>query len=365
MRNDFLTVWQFNGLLMAVLASISISTSCSNEMSSTYTSSVSPTPVGAKVLAAELPKCKGDVRPIRVAFIVDNTGSNAASPDDIQKGPNFVGTDPLKSFVNRTSLLSDQDLKGFSKETVYTDRQVAVYKAILKLQKASAAARLKNASFQGIDVGVAHFPYAPPNLKLEDPVDVDDLKKAVFHNGADKGLSDAMTDVSKISFSEAWSKQVWNMLGFTHYSRGMTPYVTAFQAANELLVSEKNKKAGDTRPGLVILVTDGLPTDPKPSDIIAARSALGKDTRVALLSVYQANEDDEAQNAPAKSALKSIFESDGWGKEEHQTFDSYWNALRKIPQSNEVRDDYFQVKVTKLQESLDQLLDRYIKCSLK
>ena len=68
MRNDFLTVWQFNGLLMAVLASISISTSCSNEMSSTYTSSVSPTPVGAKVLAAELPKCKDDVRPIRVAL---------------------------------------------------------------------------------------------------------------------------------------------------------------------------------------------------------------------------------------------------------------------------------------------------------
>lgn len=365
MRADVLRIWQFNGLLLAVLAGISISTSCSNEMSSTYTSSVSPTPLGAKVLAAELPKCKDDVRPIRVAFVVDNTGSNAASPDDIQKGPNFVGTDPVKSFANRTSLLSDQEFKGFTKETVYTDRQVAVYKAILKLQKAAAAARAKNISFQGIDIGVAHFPYAPPNLKLGDPVDVDDLKKAVFHNGVGTGLSNPMTEISKISSTEEWNKQLWNMLNFTHYSRGMTPYVTAFQAANELLVSEKNKKAGDTRPGLLILVTDGLPTDPKPSDIVAARLALGKDTRVALLSVYQANEDDEAQNAPAKNTLKSIFESDGWGKEEHQTFDSYWNALRKIPQSNDVRDDYFQVKATNLQGSLDQLLDRYIKCSLK
>jgi hypothetical protein len=112
----------------------------------------------------------------------------------------------------------------------------------------------------------------------------------------------------------------------------------------------------------MIFVTDGLPTDRKPSEIIAGRGSIGKDNRVALMSIYQAEANDDVQNEPAKIALKTVYEESGWGQEEYPTFDAYWGALRKIPQSGEVRDDYFQVKVTDFQKSLDQLLDRYLKC---
>ena len=361
MRPGTRALWQLNLGLFSGLAIIATTTSCSNEMSSTYSGTAAPTPMGAKVLAAEFAPCTDPVRPLRVAFVIDNTGSNAATPGEIQKGPNFVGTDPVKSFTNSKWLLNDSDLKPLGSDTQYTDRQVAVYKAILKLQRAAAEARAKKPSFAGIDVGVAHFPYAPPGLPAGAAVDVEDLSKAVFHNGGNTGLSDKMTDVSKITYTDTWRGQLWNMLKFTHYSRGMTPYVTAFSAAKELLVTAK-KDPNDTRQGLMIFVTDGLPTDRKPSEIIAGRGSIGKDNRVALMSIYQAEANDDVQNEPAKIALKTVYEESGWGQEEYPTFDAYWGALRKIPQSGEVRDDYFQVKVTDFQKSLDQLLDRYLKC---
>ncbi|MEN9529719.1 MAG: hypothetical protein RI932_1592 [Pseudomonadota bacterium] len=372
MRHGTRALWQINFGIFSSLAIIATSTSCSSELSSTYSGSASPTPLGAKVLAAEFAACSDPVRPLRVAFVIDNTGSNAASPDEIQKGPDYVGTDPLKSFVNTKFLLKDADLAPLAPDARYTDRQIAVYKAILKLQRAGADARAKKPSFAGIDVGVAHFPYAPPGLpsptkqlseaELEKAaVSEDDLAKAVFHNGADKGLPDSMTDVSKISYTENWRGRIWNMLSFTHYSRGMTPYVTAFNAARELLISAK-KDPNDTRQGLMIFVTDGLPTDRRPSEIIAGRAALGKDNRVALMSIYQSDTNDDTQNQDAKNALKKVYDARGWGAEEHSTFDSYWGALRKMPSSGEIRDDYFQVKVNDFQKSLDQLLDRYLKC---
>ncbi|MBM3383323.1 MAG: hypothetical protein FJY29_12935 [Betaproteobacteria bacterium] len=372
MRHGTRALWHLNCGIFSSLAIIATSTSCSNEMSSSYSGSASPTPMGAKVLAAEFPACADPVRPLRVAFVIDNTGSNAATPGEVQKGPNFIGTDPVKSFVNAKFLLKDTDLAPLAPETEYTDRQIAVYKAILKLQRAAADARAKKPSFAGIDVGVAHFPYAPPGLpsvlkelteeeKQRAAVSEEDLAKAVFHNGASKGLSDKMTDVSKIAFSDSWRNQIWKMLEFTHYSRGMTPYVTAFNAAKELLVAAK-KDANDTRQGLMIFVTDGLPTDRKPSEIVAGRAAVGKDNRVALMSIYQAEANDDEQNKDSKASLKNAYTTLGWGTEEHASFDSYWGALRKVPQSGDVRDDYFQVKVTDFQKSLDQLLDRYLKC---
>ncbi|NBO37337.1 hypothetical protein EBU99_02005 [bacterium] len=338
---------------------------CSSQIGSNYTSTNNPQPVlGAKVLAPEMPACPDDFRPLRVAIIVDNTGSNGASPGNVEKGPNYSGTDVLKSFSDDKNLLDDE-IKALNTATGYTDRQLAVFKAVAKLQKSGLAARAKNANFAGIDVGIAHFPYAPANLSQSQAYDENLMYKAVYHNGPETGLPNAMTDVSKISESTTFNQKLWSTLDFTHYSRGMTPYKTAFEAAYELLSSEKNKKQGETRAGLMILVTDGLPTDRKPSEIAAARASLGKDTRVVLMSVYAANPNDENQNSAAKTSLQKLFNSSdfNWGKEEFAAFTDYWNALLKVPQSDSVRDDYIQVKSTDLKQSLDNVIDRYVSCT--
>jgi len=343
-----------------VFAIVGALTSCSNDLNSAYTSSVSPTPLGAKVLAAELAPCTDPVRPLRIAFVIDNTGSNNADPSDVQNRKDTNGTDPVKSLNGQLDLLNNADLNFLSASDVYTDRQIAVFLAIKKLQKASAEARAKNPAFKGIDVGVAHFPYAPAGLARGAAVEESDLAKYVLHNGDANGLPEVMTDVSKVSYSEGWRDQVWNMLKFTHTSRGMTPYKTAFEAAKELLISNVGK--GDDRPGLMVLITDGLPSDRIPSQIYSAREELGTDTRVALMSVFQANANEEQQNKPARDALADAYSRYDWGKEEYQSFDAYWNALREVPKSPKVRDDEFSIESRNLVKSMDQLLDRYLKC---
>ncbi|MEY4064936.1 MAG: hypothetical protein RIR26_1144 [Pseudomonadota bacterium] len=353
-----------NAALLLGLTSLASVSACSTNMSSVYTSSVSPTPLGAKSLAPEWPACSEEFRPLRVAFIVDNTASNNASPDEVQTGNDLLGTDPLKSFSENKYLLRDSDMSHLTNSDAFTDRQVAVYKSILKLQRAADAAKKKDASFAGIDVGVAHFPFAPPNQPVGYKSTTSDLKTPVFHNGAGTGLSDAMTNLANVVQSPDWNSQIWNMLKFTHYTRGMTPYVTAFHAAKELLVSEKNKRADDTRLGLMILLTDGLPTERIPSEISKARTELGKDTRVVLMSVYAADENDEKQNASARQSLEALYNDTSfkWGQEEYSSFSAYWNALLQVPRSPEVRDDYIQIRSNLLLKSLDGVLDRYISC---
>ena len=346
----------------AVFAVVGGLTSCSNDMNSAYTSSVSPTPLGAKVLAAELAPCTEPVRPLRVAFVIDNTGSNNADPSDVQNPKKTNGTDPVKSLNGQLHLLNNENLNFLDKSDVYTDRQIAVFLAIRKLQKASAEARAKNADFKGIDVGVAHFPYSPEGLARGAAVDESDLAKSVLHNGESTGLPDVMTDVSKLTYSDAWRDKVWNMLKFTHTSRGMTPYTTAFEAANSLLVSSEVKKAGDDRPGLMVLITDGLPSDRLPSKIYAARQTLGTDTRVVIMSVFQPGANEDEQNKPARDALAQAYNDYDWGKEEYQSFDAYWNALNEVPKSPKVRDDEFAIESKNLLTSMDQLLERYLKC---
>lgn len=347
--------------LAAIFAVVAALTSCSNEMNATYSSTVSPTPLGAKVLAAEMAPCTEPVRPLRIAFIIDNTGSNNAYPTDIQNPKDTNGTDPVKSLKGQLHLLNNENLNFLTQNDVYTDRQVAVFLAILKLQKAASEARSKNPSFKGIDVGVAHFPYAPEGLARGEFEGID-LSRYVLHNGSGTGLDDVMTDVSKVSFNEGWRNKVWEMLKFTHASHGMTPYTTAFEAGNKLLISGDVKKADDDRPGLMVLVTDGLPTDELPSKIYAAREALGTDTRVVIMSIFQANVNEEEQNKPARDALAKMFAGDGWGQGEHGSFDSYWNALKAVPKSPKVRDDEFAIESRNLLTSMDQLLDRYLKC---
>lgn len=353
----------FNGMVAGGLLLLGAGTaSCGNQLQNYASTEPVKTPFGAKSLAAELVACPDDFRPLRVAFIVDNTGSNNAKPTEVQREPNYVGSDPVKTFDDAKYLLkNDKSLSEIDTGNIYTYRQNAVYKSIKKLQAAGIAARKSNPKYEGIDVGLAHFPKATSAAPLEE-----EMKDPVFYFGSNTGLPTKMTDVSQIAESATFNKQIWDTLKFTHSTNGMTPYVTAFSAAQDLLIAEK--KADDKRQGLMIIVTDGLPTDRAPSAIKAARKALGSQTRVVLMSIYGSDSiDDETQNKAAKTSLEELFKSESfkWGQEEHSSFKSYWDALLAIPNSNEVRDDFIKVNSSKLNESIDGVLDRYLNCKKK
>jgi hypothetical protein len=342
-------------------------TSCSSEKNTQFLSAKSAAvPFGAKSMGSEMIACPDKHRPLRVAFVIDNTKSNSETPGVVQTGNKLKGSDPIKKFSEDKYLLDDPDFKNLNTDGIYTHRQYAVYKSIRKLQRAGLEARAANPDFKGIDIGVTHFPEAP-KFDPADPVksspNEEQMKNPVFHFGPETGLETKMTDVSKIQESPEFSQKVWDLLKFTHHPNGMTPYVTAFSAANTLLNEEK--KADDSRQGIMILLTDGLPTDRAPSKIIEARKNLGTGNRVVLLQVYGFGEiSDEKQNEGPKKTLAEMFK-DGWkwGQEEHSSFETYWKALLAIPNSPEVRDDQLQVQTNKLNKGLDGLLKYLLKCN--
>lgn len=356
------SVWLCNGLIASALAFVGLSTvSCSNEKNTQFMgANTFPTPFGAKSLGSEMVACSDPYRPVRVAFVVDNTRSNSETPGKVQSGANLNGSDPIKQFSDDKYLLKDEDLAGLNTEGLYTHRQYAVYKAIRKLQKAALEARTANPNFAGIDIGLSHFPRTPsePNSVPTEQ----DMSEPVFYSGGNTGLPEKMNDVSKIPTSGEFNQKIWDTLKFTHLPNGMTPYVTAFKAAKTLLNQEK--KPDDKRSGVMILVTDGLPSDRVPSQIIEARKELGKDNRVVLLQLYGFGEiNDEKQNEAPKKKLSEMFSNEfKWGQEEHPNFESYWKALLAIPNSPQVRDDQIQVKSNQLNKGLDDMLKYIITC---
>ena len=149
------------------------------------------------------------------------------------------------------------------------------------------------------------------------------------------------------------------MLKFTHKPAGATPYEVAFKGAHDLLKAGRNPQ--DPRPDVVLFITDGLPTDQRPSLVRAARAMLGA-TPVILFSLYEPGKNSETQNAPAKSTL-----SDGWNSptlqwgdrpnenDGYPNFESYWKELLKLP--SEVSNSVIEVEGSqKLNAELDRIL---------
>lgn len=325
---------------------------CSSQFSGAmYTSAPGQTPLGEQRAAAEMSPCQDAYRAARIVFVIDNTESNGAKPGVI--GFDQKGTDEVKSFSNRPRLLDAPEMKIFAQQDRYTHRQLAVYQSIVRLRQAAVAARSKNPDFEGIDVGVAHF-----------PASAKDLSNAVFHHGEKTGLPFPMTELSSINGNEEWNRKIWDMLSFTHESAGITPYITAYNAAKELLLSPRNRKSKDNRPMFMMFITDGLPTDSKPQDIIAARRELGKETTVKLLSIYRQKEDDLEQNAAAKETLKKLYTEHKFGRD-FSDFEDYWNAMKKIPNSKEVSDSYTQINTARVSDSLLSHLEQILSCSTK
>lgn len=263
-----------------------------------------------------LDACRARYQALRIAFVVDNSASNNGEPNKIQTDNVISGTDPIIGLG----------------ELVYTRRQKAIHRTLLHLAQMDQKLRAENDEFQGSAVGISYFP------KDES---IDGNGKYAMVSGEVGVLPDLMTETSAIGTDPDSSQALWDALKFTYTPRGMTPYKAALESAKKMLFDSRREE--DTRPGLVMLLTDGLPSDDKLEPVRAVRRELG-DTKIVLLSLYRTTgTSQEQRNAPARNKLEEYYHTRQWGASEFGTFQDYWNALLNLPgeligdPSNEIR----------------------------
>lgn len=266
--------------------------------------------------------CAGKHKALRVAFIVDNSESHGFK-DGVVQDPaqgNLAGTDPV---INKPSP------RGQSEP--HTDRQSALFEVINRMAALDQESLKKNPQFIGSEVGIAYFPGGPAYNDIEKSIKVSGVGASV--------LPKAMTNLKEVQADDAFKLGLWNDLKFTHYPIGVTPYLTGLTAARDLLKS--TRQADDPREDIIIFLTDGLPTDERPSRVVEMRQSVAS-TKVYILSVFKPKNDIVLQNSDARASLKSAFENDSpnymWARKPQNTdgyqkneFERYWNTLLALP----------------------------------
>jgi hypothetical protein len=298
-------------------------------------------PVGEAVDCAE------GIRPTRIAFIVDNSGSHAAPG----------GTDPVRS--------SDASARGQVEDHTY--RQNAIFTAIDTIWGKETVQKEKKGSYTGSDVSLAFFPRMGSNTEYQKlnlvSGEVDDAATA--------------TKFSSITYDAAAKQKVWDSLDFTHSPSGMTPYKAVLDAALELLPDD----AADKRPREVFLITDGLPTDSSPKAVMSAsQSLVSKGIRVTTIYIFNPSKADHVVSVfgPRKPTLQRIETTDaykvlqdsfrtGWGQEDrYKSFAAYWKALTKIPKDKSkggISTFYIPLETSKVETQIVDLLGRIAYCT--
>lgn len=293
--------------------------------------------------------CKGVEEPIRLAIVVDNTGSNNCTPGKPQNpAKGLCGTDPIKPNA------PTGDKGG------YTDRQFAIWSLVTKIVKEENKRTKEDKQFLGSDIGLVSFPRGASEEAVQ---------QNVFHSGDGGVLPKLMSNVTTIQDLDRFQKDFWSLLRFTHYPDGLTMYRTALLGALRLLGAER--RDDDKRKSAVIFITDGLPTDERPSLVKETREKF-KDTTLVTLSLYEPGTSLEEQSNPAKATLQTLWnserkwahrpgESDGYKDNE---FERYWADLGKLP--GEISDAVIPVEGSEnLSEKLEDALSIVSGCVRK
>lgn len=288
--------------------------------------------------------CASTYRAARIAFVVDNSGS--MGPDGTSPG-----TDPVTR--NQTSLRQRME--------AFTNRQQTLYNIINRTAELDAQALKLNSEFVGSAIGVATFPRSAGEY---------DSYRLMSGpgSGAEAAFPRPMSDLKGVQITEQWKQTIWNALSFTHSPAGLTPYRAALEAGQRLLKDGRDPL--DMRQDILFILTDGLPTDERPSLVRQLRAALTTRTRVIYVSIYEAGKDVYRQNEKAKRDLQAAFldpqklwaraptGNDGFGAGD---FERYWTALSTLP--TEIADARYEVSASsQLLQDLDRILEVERRC---
>lgn len=318
--------------------------------------------------------CSLEYKALRIAFIVDNSGSNGSplkNSTDASMSLNGIecqnpATGPLMGTDPRVCKTSARGLNE-----IQTDRQNALYEIISHIAEQDSQALKQNPEFLGTDVGISYFP--------SDNV-YSNMGVATEISGKTDALPQSMTNLKTVSNIETFKLKLWDALKFTWNPLGVTPYTTGIESASKLLKSERS--ATEIRPEIVLFLTDGLPTDERPTTVKTARQTLGAETKLFILSVFNSNDSEpqkklELQNSEAYKVLKNSFmdESPGqqWARKQKTPpgndgytrsdteFERYWSDLRTLPK--QISNDYLEIQgANNLKSEIVRILGTQQKC---
>lgn len=303
---------------------------------------------------ANPPLCGGTHKAARIYFVVDNSNSHFyLSEDGLPQG-----TDPA---INAPSIRGRTE--------VHTFRQEALYRAVKRTIELDQQAKKLNPDFPGTLFGASYFPLHTGTGQPSDHSTREELAQYVKVTGNGGFFPTHLTDLSSLSVDESNDDELWNTFNFTNKAGGNTPYATGLRAIKENFLPALEE--GGDRENIVIFMTDGLPTDPSPSEVRRLRQEIGEGVRLFYISFYS-SEDSELRNSGLYQKLREAFLSDSirWGSEPgnpegyvqtEQSFERYWQDLLALPQ--QIADETIQLEsALELDGEIDRILSAVQRC---
>lgn len=298
------------------------------------------------------PVCSSNYKPLRVSFIVDNSGSHgtsASKPGFVIQNPDL----PNASLVGSDPVVETQSIRG--KKEVLTRRQESIYSVVKQILDADKTAKKADTNFPGSSVSLAYFPKNNTFEGFSQFVTL--FGDSLF--GFKYSFPQANVNLSQISNDGLFLEGLWKDLSFTHHSEGTTPYATALEAGTHQM---KDSQANDSgREKYVFLITDGLPNDQLPSKVIQAKQELAKHAKLVVVSVFNSTK-ESLRTSEAYKQLKKSYEDPNvkWGNtpgssDSFTSFDAYWDRLVALPK--EIADEYHELEgVGGLKEKLVNII---------
>ena len=297
-------------------------------------------------------ECGNKTRATRIALVIDTSESMGPSlKDSVKPCDASIGT--TQSLPGTDPARIGNSLRG--QKECFTDRQNAGWHIVNRVAELDKEATKINPTYNGSEIGIASFPVRISEGNFQDG----------YENLSNRDpLKSRMTNLGGVTLNDGFKSGVWDILKRTHQSGGVTPYAEALKAGRDLL--KTGRDPNDPRVDLLFLVTDGLPTDKKPSEVLKIRKEL-TDVKVVYLYMFDPGVAEASRNAVAKSSLKTAFEgSSKWGQVDGdgygpQDFEKYWTDLVALPEK--ISDTRINVdNPNQLVETLDGLLNITQKC---
>lgn len=161
-------------------------------------------------------------------------------------------------------------------------------------------------------------------------------------------------------------------LAITRRPVGDTPYASALNEAKSLRSQLASQFSNDNKPRVVVVITDGEPTDRNPvqvlGDILNFKS--GSQVQWITVMVNAANQTKEQRQARHKTMLQTYYERDlgprqsngHWYAPNYANFDAYFSDIVSLPSASS--DQIIEIDSSdKLQKVLlDEIVAKKVEC---
>ena len=224
------------------------------------------------------------------------TSARAPKPTFCEEGETYRGAN-FMFMIDNSGSMRDTDCPGLTEDgrcNAATERELAILKAFDSLNAAAAESSFTPESISTLSI--AKFTPEDRFLTLDS-----------FEN-----------PVSLTVTTEAQNRSILaESLSFTREPKGDTPYLNALELGQRFLASGDLKAE---HPSVLVLITDGEPTDKSPSAVRTLAENL--DAKILTIRIRNAKESSDAdRRAFHASVIREEYDS--WATDSYSSLDEY------------------------------------------